>query len=161
MHELLTAIEASALAVFLRESTSVWAYPTVLMLHTVGLALLVGLNAAFDLRLLGIGRGVPLEAIETWFPVMWIGFWLNLVTGVLLFVTDPIRLGTTAVFISKLGIVAAGVVLIPLLRRAVYGTAAGQTPRIPPAARTYAVLSLLLWTAAIVTGRLMAYVSEI
>jgi hypothetical protein len=133
------------------------------MLHTVGLALLVGLNAAFDLRLLGIGRGVPLEAIETWFPVMWIGFWLNLVTGVLLFVTDPIRLGTTTVFISKLGIVAAGVVLIPLLQRAVYGAGAGpgQAPRIPPAARAYAVLSLLIWTAAIVTGRLMAYVSEI
>jgi len=159
--DLLTAIEASPLATFLRESTSVWAYPTVLMLHTVGLALLVGLNAAFDLRLLGVGRGVPLDALETWFPVMWIGFWLNLVTGVLLFATDPIRLGTTTIFFSKLAIVVAGVILIPLLRRAVYGRVAGQAPAIPPLAKVYALLSLVLWTAAIVTGRFMAYVSEI
>jgi len=161
MIELLTAVEASALATFLRESTSVWAYPTVLMLHTVGLALLVGLNAAFDLRLLGIGRGVPLEALETWFPVMWVGFWLNLITGVLLFVTDPIRLGTTAVFLSKLAIVAAGVWLIVVLRRTVYGHDGGGRPAVPRIAKVYATLSLLVWTAAIVTGRLMAYVSEI
>ncbi len=161
MMELLTALEASRLSIFLRESTSVWAYPTVLMLHTAGLALLVGLNAALDLRLLGVGRGVPLDAVETWFPVIWIGFWLNLVTGVMLFATDPIRLGTTTIFFSKLGIVAAAVVLIPFLRRAVHGGAAGRAPSISPGARACALLSLLLWTAAIVTGRFMAYVSEI
>lgn len=161
MTELLQALEASAFSTVLRESTSVWAYPTVLMLHTVGLALLVGLNAALDLRLLGVGRGVPLDALDTWFPVMWIGFWLNLVTGVMLFATDPIRLGTTTIFFSKLAIVVAAVVLIPLLRRGVSRAAAGPARPIPPVVRAFAVVSLLLWAAAIVTGRLMAYVSEI
>jgi hypothetical protein len=131
------------------------------MLHTVGLALLVGLNAAFDLRLLGIGRGVPLDALETWFPVMWFGFWLNTATGILLFVADPIRLGTTTIFLSKLAIVAAGVVLIVMLRRTVYGRQGGGRLAVPRAARVYALLSLCIWIAAIVTGRLMAYVSEI
>lgn len=160
MMELLTALEASAMSTFLRESTSVWAYPTVLMLHTAGLALLVGLNVAFDLRLLGVARGVPLEALATWFRVMWVGFWLNAITGVLLFAADPVRLGTTTIFMSKLAIVLAGVVLIVLLRRTVYGRGApaeAATGR----ARLYATLSLLVWTAAIVTGRFMAYVSEI
>jgi hypothetical protein len=163
MMELLSALEASAFSTFLRESTSVWAYPTVLMLHTVGLALLVGLNAAFDLRLLGVGRGIPLEALETWFPVMWIGFWLNTVTGVMLFATDPIRLGATMTFLSKLAIVFAGVVLIARLRRTVYGrrTEASPAVTVTSKARAYAVLSLLIWAAAIVTGRLMAYVSEL
>lgn len=160
MMEVLGALEASALSTFLRESTSVWAYPTVLMLHTVGLALLVGLNVAFDLRLLGAGRGVPLDALETWFPVMWIGFWLNTVTGLLLFATDPIRLGTTTIFMSKLAIVLAGVALIVLLRRAVYGRRAAA-PAVSGRTRAYAVLSLLIWAAAIVTGRFMAYVSEL
>lgn len=160
MMEVLGALEASALSTFLRESTSVWAYPTVLMLHTVGLALLVGLNVAFDLRLLGAGRGVPLDALETWFPVMWIGFWLNTVTGLLLFATDPIRLGTTTIFMSKLAIVLAGVALVVLLRRTVYGRRAAA-PAVTGRARAYAVLSLLIWAAAIVTGRFMAYVSEL
>ena len=159
--ELLTALEASAFSTWLRESTSLWAYPTVLMLHTVGLALLVGLNAAFDLRLLGVGRGIPLEAIERWFPVMWLGFWLNAITGAMLFATDPVVKGTTTLFLSKLVIVLAGVVLIVLLRRAVYGRRPGAVPAVTGAARAYAVLSLLVWAAAIATGRFMAYVSEV
>lgn len=161
MMELLAALEASAFSTFLRESTSVWAYPTVLMLHTVGLALLVGLNAAFDVRLLGFGRGIPLEALERWFPVMWVGFWLNTVTGAILFAIDPIRLGTTTIFLSKLGIVLAGVALIVLLRRTVYRRPAGREPVVTGVARAYAVLSLLIWIAAIATGRFMAYVSEV
>lgn len=159
--ELLAALEESAFATFLRESTSVWAYPTVLMLHTVGLALLVGLNAAFDVRLLGFGRGIPLEPLERWFPVMWIGFWLNAVTGAMLFATDPIGKGTTTIFLVKLAIVLAGVVLIVLLRRDVYGRGRGRAPAVTGAARAYALLSLLVWIAAIATGRFMAYVSGV
>jgi hypothetical protein len=160
MMELLAVLEASALSTFLRESTSIWVYPTVLMLHTAGLALLVGLNVAFDLRLLGAGRGIPLDALAPWFPVMWVGFWLNAITGVMLFATDPIRLGTTMIFMSKLAIVLAGVVLIVLLRRTVYGRgpAAGM---VSGRARLYAALSLFVWAAAIATGRFMAYVSGV
>ena len=50
MMELLTVLEDSAFSTWLRESTSLWAYPTILTLHTVGLAVLVGLNATVDLR---------------------------------------------------------------------------------------------------------------
>jgi hypothetical protein len=45
--------------VSIAESDSVWAYPTVLMLHTVGLGWLVGLNTVVNLRLLGVGKRVP------------------------------------------------------------------------------------------------------
>jgi len=157
MIELLTALEGSAFSTWLRESTSVWGYPTVLMLHTVGLAMLVGLNAAFDLRLLGWGRGIPLAAIEKFFPVMWIGFWINLITGAMLFATDPIDKGLTTIFMVKLGLVAVGVVLIVLLRRDVYGRGT-EAAAVSGAARTWAVASLLVWTAAMATGRFMAYV---
>lgn len=160
MMDLLTALEASAFSTFLRESTSVWAYPTVLMLHTVGLALLVGVNAAFDLRLLGFARDIPLEAIEKWFPAMWFGFWLNTVTGLMLFATDPIGKGTTTIFLIKLGIVLAAVALIIVLRRTVYGRPA-RVPAITRAAQACALASIVLWIAAIATGRFMAYVSEV
>ena len=43
MTDLLASIEGSALAVWTRESTSIWAYPTILTLHTFGLAIVVGL----------------------------------------------------------------------------------------------------------------------
>jgi hypothetical protein len=154
MMDLLTALEDSAFSIWLRESTSLWAYPTILTLHTVGLAMLVGINTAFDLRVLGFARGVPLERIATFFRVMWIGFWINAITGAMLFATVATTKGTATIFMIKLGLVALGVAAVVLLRRSVYGYA---IPQITPSARTWAVISLFIWTAAIATGRLMAY----
>jgi len=56
MQELFATIEGSNVSTWLRESNTIWAYPLVLTLHTVGLALLVGANTTLDLRLLGFGR---------------------------------------------------------------------------------------------------------
>ena len=155
MMDLLTALEKSAFSIWLRESTSLWAYPLVLTLHTVGLAMLVGINAAFDLRVLGFASGVPLGRIEPFFRAMWVGFWINLVTGAMIFATVATTKGTAPVFMIKLGLVVLGVTAVLLLRRIVYRD--HSAPRITTSARTWAVVSLVVWTAAIVTGRLMAY----
>ena len=74
-----------------------------------------------DLRLLGWGRAIPLEPLEKLFPVMWIGFWVNAISGVALFVGDATTKGTTWVFMTKLGIIVVGVLLLLALRRTVYG----------------------------------------
>ena len=157
MMELLTAIEGSAFSIWVRESTSVLAYPTILTLHTVGLAVLVGASTAVDLRFLGFGRQIELEPMERFFPAMWIGFWINAISGVMLWAADPIEKGTTLLFMAKLAIIAVGVVLIVLLRREVYGRA--RAAIVTPVAKAFAALSLLAWIAAIVTGRLMAYLT--
>ena len=60
--EILTSLEHSGVATWIRESPSIWGYPTILTLHTVGLAVLVGANWALDLRLLGVARQIPLTA---------------------------------------------------------------------------------------------------
>ena len=88
MHEYLTALEQTGLATWVRESNSLWAYPTVLTLHTVGLGVLVGANWALDFRLLGVAPRVPLAPLRRLFPLMWFGFWINAVTGVLLLMAD-------------------------------------------------------------------------
>jgi hypothetical protein len=155
MMELLTALEDSAFSTWLRESTSIWAYPTILTLHTVGLAILVGTNAVFDLRVLGFADGVPLARIQPFFRTMWAGFWINAVTGAMLFATVATTKGTATVFMLKLGLVVLGVGALLFLRRSVYG--GGTAPRITAGARRWAIVSLVVWTAAIVTGRLMAY----
>ncbi len=68
MMELLAALENSGFGTWLRESPSIWAYPAVLTLHTIGLGVLVGGNAVLDLRLLGWGRAIPLAPLEKLFP---------------------------------------------------------------------------------------------
>ena len=156
MMQLLAALENSGFGVWLRESPSIWAYPAVLTLHTLGLGVLVGGNAVLDLRLLGWGRAIPLAPLQKLFPLMWIGFWVNAISGVALFVGDATTKGTTWVFMTKLGIIAVGVVLLLTMRRTVYGR--GDAPIETPTSRALAAASLVLWFLAIVTGRYMAYV---
>ena len=156
MMEWLAAIESTAFATWLRESPSIWGYPTILTLHTVGLALLVGPSWALDLRLLGAVPAIPLRAMEKTFPVMWAGFWINGLSGVLLFIADATTKGATPLFVTKLALIVVAVATLVALRRVVYRRDTG--PVIGPAARGLAVLSILLWIAAIGTGRWMAYV---
>jgi hypothetical protein len=155
--ELFAALENSGFGTWLRESPSIWAYPAILTLHTLGLGVLVGGNAVLDLRLLGWGKAIPLEPLERLFPIMWAGFWVNAISGVALFVGDATTKGTTWVFMTKLVIIVVAVVMLVALRRTVYGRGAALAVE-TPAGRTLAVMSLVLWFLAIVTGRYMAYV---
>ena len=155
--EFLSTLESSGLATWLRESNSIWGYPTILTLHTVGLALLVGANTVLDLRLLGFATRLPLEELSRAFRVMWIGFWLNAVSGAMLFVADATTRGTSRLFIGKLFLVGFGVLVIIAIRRQVFGAAPAR-PSIGLTAKLLAATSLLVWVAAITAGRLMAYV---
>lgn len=156
MTELLTALETSSFSTWVRESPSIWAYPTILTLHTVGLGVLVGASWMVDLRLLGFASAIPTTVLSRAFPTMWAGFWLNAFTGLLLFVGDPMR-ATTTVFMWKLGMVAVGVVLMIVLRRRIPGRDIGPAVA-GGGVKAIAFASLVLWVAAIATGRWMAYV---
>jgi len=115
---------------------------------------LVGANWMVDLRVLGFGRAVPLSLLSRAFPIMWAGFWVNALSGVLLFVADPTK--ATTLFMWKLAIIAAGVTLIIALKRRLYGRGAAMDAA-GPGVKAIAVVSLALWIAAIATGRWMAY----
>ncbi len=157
MIELLAALQASALSTWVREASTIWAYPTILTLHTIGLGVLVGVNAAVDLRVLGFGSRIPLEPMEKFFPAMWAGFWVNAVTGLMLFAADPIEKGTTVLFMIKLGLVVAGVALMVALRRTVYRRQAAPPLAVSRVAKAFAAASLLVWVTATAAGRMMAY----
>jgi len=157
MMQWLTAVQDTGFATWVRESNTIWAYPTMLTLHTVGLAIVVGANWALDLRLLGVGRHIPLAPMKRLFPVMWFGFWLNAATGVTLFMSDAERFGTMNLFILKLGLIAAAVSVMKFTERSVF-LAADHEIALPRSARALAAVSLFFWVAAITAGRLTAYV---
>ena len=157
MMELLASLEASSFSAWVRESPSIWAYPTILTLHTVGLGVLVGANWMVDLRVLGFGRAVPLGLLSRAFPVMWAGFWLNAITGMMLFAGDPTTKGSTAVFMWKLAIIVVGVILLIALKQRLYGRET-EMDKASVGVKVMAAASLVLWIAAIGTGRWMAYV---
>ena len=158
MQELLLWLEAAAVSTWVRESGSVWAYPTVLAAHTVGMSLLVGASAALDLRLLGVAPQVPLGPLAVVFRVLWTGAGLSLVSGLLLFGADASTKGATPVFLVKLAFIAAALVVARRLRRTIY-RGGSDAVAVPFAAKALAVASLLLWAGAIAAGRFMAYLT--
>ena len=153
---MLESIESTSLALWLRESTSIWALPTVLTLHTVGMAVLVGTSWVLDLRLLGIGRNVPLSAYRWTFPTLAVGLVVNLVTGVLLFIKNPTTWGTAVPFLVKMLLVVASVAtLVPVRSLILHGDAAQRD--VSRNVRALAIASILAWTGAVTAGRLLAY----
>ena len=155
---ILSSLEGSSFSMWLLGSNSIWAYPTVLTLHTFGMMVLVGACAVVDLRLLGFGRGIPLGAMQTLFRVMWGGFWLNLLTGSMLFIADATKRATQPLFLVKLTLIAIGVTTIVLIRRNLYG-ATPDPVTVSAKVRGLAVVSLLARCAAITAGRLLAYIT--
>jgi hypothetical protein len=55
-------LEATPLSVWIRESTSVFAFPAILSSHAIGMGLAAGINAALALRLLGVGPDIPVRS---------------------------------------------------------------------------------------------------
>lgn len=155
---MLAALEGSAFSKWLLGSNSIWAYPTVLTLHTFGMMVLVGANAMVDIRLLGFGRGIPLGSMRTLFRVVWAGVILNAVTGSMLFVADATKRGTSTIFMVKLLLIVVGVATIVMIRRDVYDNGA-EPVTVSGTAKLLAISSLLAWSAAITAGRLLAYVA--
>jgi hypothetical protein len=156
--ELLAWLEASALATWVRESGSLFAYPLIITLHTLGLSMLVGGSAVIDLRLLGVAPALPLPPLEKLFRIMWIGFVVNALSGAALFLADATVKGVQVVFWIKLLCIALGVVTILLIRKRAFGDRARmQAGLVPAGAKRLAIASLVVWAGAITAGRLMAY----
>jgi hypothetical protein len=153
MTDFFAALENLPFSTWLRESDSIWAYPTMLTLHTIGLALLVGASAALNLRVLGRGQPMALADLRPLFRWMWIGFWINALSGLVLLAADATTKAAAPMFLIKLGLVAIGVAVMAVQRREVFAPAAAVTRT----ARVLAATSLTVWFVAIAAGRLMAY----
>jgi len=150
-------LESLPLSVWVHESPSVWAQPTVLTLHTMGMGVLVGASWILDMRLLGINRNMPLSAFRWVFRAVAVGLIVNVVTGVLLFAQRATSLGTAIPFLIKMGLVIASVATLVPLRAQVLRDDAAGSGEVSGRTRLLAIVSILAWSGAITAGRLLAY----
>src|SRR5688572_21146184 len=158
MMDLLMRLEASGLSTWLRESSSLWAFPLVLALHTIGLGLIVGATVVVSLRILGGASGIPLKPLERFFSIMWLGFALNAVSGLMLFAKEATTVGVSGVFWVKMSLIALAMWVLMRIKTKVFDDPLVDTRPIPKNVRALAFASIVLWAAAITAGRLMAYI---
>ncbi|MEO6341187.1 MAG: hypothetical protein ABIO39_14185 [Caulobacteraceae bacterium] len=146
-----SAIEHSAFAGTLRRSPNL--YPAVNLGHLAGLVLLVGSIGVLDLRTLGAGRAVSLNALSRWLtPVAIGGLLLEIATGALLFAPDATALVHSKIFIAKMGLMVLGAANALL-----FVGLFGHPSEAPPLAKGMAALSLTIWLVVGGLGRILGY----
>ena len=161
MWDFLIRLEQSGFSIWVRESTSLFAFPGVLLLHTIGMGVVVGINAGIDLRILGVAPALPLAPMERFLPVLWAGFWVNAATGFVLVITDATTKLTNPDFYVKMAFIALAIINLRLLRNRVFRDPLIDREPLSTQAKILATTSLIFWLGAITAGRLMAYVGPV
>src|SRR5277367_1364828 len=108
MKEFLVYLEDLGFSHWVKESPSIWAFPMILFVHTLGMGIVAGGSAMIDLIVLGFWPAVPVKPFGRLFPVLYIGFGVNAVTGTMMLLGDATAKLTTPDFYIKMVLVFAG-----------------------------------------------------
>jgi hypothetical protein len=155
--EFLKWLEHTGIGEWIR--TDSFGFPLILCAHSIGLAGVVGIVYMLSFRVLGYSKGIPIAVFERIFYIAWAAFILNAVSGVLLFISNATHLIVNWTFLLKLILIAAGGISLWALWSALMGGPERTTPQgmVTRRGKALAVLCLVFWTGAIVSGRYIAF----
>jgi hypothetical protein len=157
-------LEATGLAEWVRSSAV--GYPLMITCHAIGMGVMVGLALVLDARLLGRFVDIPYSALHRFLGVAWLGFGINFLSGSALFTTGSAtkyiwnmeKGDWNWIFMSKMACVILGAITAAILQNMVGRDSAAWGARAAPGKVQFiAILSIIFWVTAIVTGRLTAY----
>jgi hypothetical protein len=158
-------LEATGLAEWVRSSTI--GYPLMITCHAIGMGTMVGLALILDARLLGRFADIPYSSLHRFLGVAWVGFGINFLSGSCLFTTGSAtkyiwnmeKGDWNWIFMTKMALVILGAISAGILQNIVGRESAGWGHSAAPAkVKFIAILSIIFWSMAIVTGRLTAYI---
>ncbi|MGH8808851.1 MAG: DUF6644 family protein [Noviherbaspirillum sp.] len=155
---LLGWLEATALAQAMRGN--LWMYPIVEILHIVGIVMLVGAVAMFDLRVLGFSKNLPVQAAgRHLLPWSVSGLIFIIPAGLMMFSAHPHDFAGNKVFLLKLSLIGIAALNAALFHVGIYRSVTRWNTGVdaPTVAKAQALLSIVLWIAVICCGRLLAY----
>jgi hypothetical protein len=162
MEALSDLLAATNLVVFVNDND--WVWPACEMLHFVGMSLLIGTVGLVDLRILGVGKGLPIARLEKLIPWGVAGFAMNAVTGFMFVAGNPVGgpieyLTNMSFQIKMLLVLIAGINLLafyltPIARGVESVEPSGDAAR---GAKIVAAVSLVTWFGVIFFGRLIMY----
>lgn len=154
--DILDTVQNLQLAYYLRSTR--WAYPLINLTHVLSIATLFGTILAFDLRLLGLSRALPLRPLARHLLPLTVGaFCLAVTTGLLMFAVNPRDVWGNPFFPWKLGFIALAGLNAAYFHLRTFPRIEGLAERPPAPARAAALLSISLWLGVIVCGRMIAF----
>jgi len=141
--------------------TAMLGFPTLIALHSVGMAVVVGLTFVIALRLNGAVSGLDRPLLLRFVSLAIWGFTLNLVTGLMLFVTRGPEYLATGMFLLKMLLVLMSAALVVWVGQRLREQPAASDVIADRVAGRLAIAATTLWFGAVVAGRLIAYVSDL
>ncbi|UVC10124.1 DUF2214 domain-containing protein [Rhizobium sp. TH2] len=144
-------------AALLRRSATL--YLLVNAAHITGIGLLIGAILPLDLRLMGVLREGPINVLAPFLVrVAATGLALVVLTGFLLFSVKPVEYAENPAFLTKMGLLAAGLVNVLVQHRGASWRPALIGGDISVSVRLLAAASFAIWIGAIVAGRWIGFV---
>jgi len=139
-----------------------WVWPACETLHFMGMALLIGVGGAVDLRMLGVLKRISFAPLHRLLPWGVAGFVINLITGFLFFAGDPYQYKDNIAFLFKIVfILLAGMnVLIFYLVSFRQVEAMGPGDDAPMSAKVIAATSIFLWFGVMYWGRMLPFIGN-
>lgn len=158
MPSVLTWLAQTPPGEFVRASS--WAFAVLEMLHFIGLSLLLGVVLVVDLRLLGFAKRLPLGPLHALLPWAFLGFSLNVFSGVLFFASDPFHYAEMGAFWWKMLLVALACANVLLFRATCFGHVEswGAGVDCSPLSKVLGATSAILWIGVLCLGRLLPYI---
>lgn len=138
---------------------SLWAYPFFETMHTIGMAMVIGALGLINLRVLGFKPELPILGTQKLLPLAWIGFTMNLISGLTLFTSDAQHFWGSYTFRIKIVLIILGGINAAILSSRMFQEPVEGAPPVVPTSGTkwIAATSLVFWFGAICAGRLIAY----
>ncbi len=155
--QFLQTIENNSLSLWIRDTPSIFGFWFILAVHAIGMALLVGASAIIALRVLGVARDLPMLPLKRLYPIMWAGFWIQIVSGGSLLWSYPTKSLTNPNFYIKLVLIGIALVVMQMLKKRIFSDSSMSDTDMMLKGKALAVWSLLLWFAAVTAGRMLAY----
>jgi hypothetical protein len=136
-----------------------WTWPILETLHFIGMSLLIGAILVMDMRLIGVQRVIPSLTVHQLLPLAFIGFGINLLTGIIFIFGDPFRYAANPSFQMKMALILlAGLNALLYAKKVAPALAAAPQNSEPPAiAKAVGATSIVLWIGVICFGRLIPY----
>jgi hypothetical protein len=143
---------------FVREH--IWVWPALETLHFIGLSMLFTVVLIVDLRLLGMIRSVSYAAVSQLLPIGMLGFGLNLITGMLFFITEPAQYVHNATFYWKIIFIVLGGVNVVyfVLDEKLWRVGAGDDA--PFIAKVAAASAMFIWAAVVFFGHMLPFLGN-
>jgi len=153
-------LEQTSVGAGIRES--LWLFPAIETVHLLGMAVLMGTVGVFDLRLLGwmLRRERVSKLRRRLLPWTWAGFAVQVVTGVLLFSSEAVKVYTNPAFRLKMLLIFLAGVHALIFHWTVYRNVASwdDSAVLPIGAKVAGLVSILLWIGVVAAGRFIGFV---